>query len=72
MAKKDEVHELLEELGARFLRKNKHEFWMLPSGDRVAVSCTPSDHRSNKNKLAEIKRLMKNHSTTTGDFTWHS
>jgi len=35
----------------------KHQVWTSPEGGRVRVPCTPSDRRSERNTIAELRRM---------------
>jgi hypothetical protein len=47
---------VLKDAGARLLRNNKHELWVLPDGRRLVVSRTASDKRAVHNLQAQIER----------------
>ena len=53
----DPVYLLLNAAGWTMVRKKNHEIWQCPCGKhQVSIANTPSDCRTRKNELANIKR----------------
>lgn len=50
------IIEALDDAGAVLIRQTTHAIFRLPNGHNVVVSKTPSDWRTTKNKLAEIRQ----------------
>jgi len=48
----------LKEIGAKFVRKKKHEIWRLPNGRTVILSASPSDVHANSMQLRDIRRKL--------------
>lgn len=53
-----EPREVLKDIKAVMLRKNKHEVWKLPNGAIITLSVTPRCTSAKRNQIADIKRLM--------------
>lgn len=57
--KKETLNDVLKEVGAIFIRKNKHEIWRLPNNKIIAISSTSSDINFEKVNIRLIRKLMK-------------
>lgn len=58
-ADRKDVHDLLEKVGAKKIRQNKHAVWELPGGRRVTVPTTPSDPQTWSKTYSRIQRLIE-------------
>lgn len=53
--------ELLENAGARLIRKGRHHIYQFPNGRNFVTPATPSDYRGARNSLAELRRVLASH-----------
>jgi hypothetical protein len=58
MDAESEVQRLLAESGAVLSRDRKHEIWSLPNGRNFVRPKTPSDFRSARNSLSDLRREL--------------
>ena len=54
----NEIDRLLSESGAVLVRQNKHPVYKLPNGRTFVIAKTPSDARSARNGLSELRRAL--------------
>lgn len=58
MAKKGkELKQKLKEVGAVFIRRNKHEIWRLPNGKTLTISASASDCNWERENIRLINKL---------------
>lgn len=53
--------ELLQNAGARLIRKGRHHIYQFPNGRNFVTPATPSDYRGARNSLAELRRVLASH-----------
>lgn len=53
------IREILKDLNATLLRQKRHQIWLLPNGNTVVVSNTPSDHRAEQNAIRDIRKAAR-------------
>ncbi len=59
MKKKNKnIKQALKEVGAIFLRRNKHEVWKLPNGKRFTISTSSSDRNAQKEQFSLLYKLL--------------
>lgn len=49
----------LRDAGAVLVRQSKHLVYQFPNGATVTMSVSPSDHRVERNILADIRRAVR-------------
>lgn len=53
------LNEALYKAGATLIRSRKHNVWRLPDGRIFVTPRSPSDPRSVRNCLAQLKRMLQ-------------
>lgn len=53
------IREILKDLNATLLRQKRHQVWLLPNGNTVVMSNTPSDRRAEQNIIRDIRKAAR-------------
>lgn len=59
MSRRDPVDRELRALGFELVRAKRHRVYRHPGGGQVVAAATPSDPRSERNTIAQARRIAR-------------